>query len=80
KGFVLRSGRVVVIVFILLCALNSFALSGKMVDNMNGSALASVGRAITPVFTPIRVPEENWQSPVGLFTGAMAKEAVVAPL
>ncbi|STS86780.1 Ferrous iron transport protein B [Klebsiella variicola] len=36
KGFVLRAGKVIVIVSIFLSALNSFSLSGKVVDNING--------------------------------------------
>ncbi|MDP1200204.1 nucleoside recognition domain-containing protein, partial [Klebsiella pneumoniae] len=52
KGFVLRAGTVIVIVSIFLSALNSFSLSGKVVDNNNDSALASVSRVITPVFKP----------------------------
>ncbi|MCS5945478.1 hypothetical protein LNP25_05975 [Klebsiella variicola subsp. variicola] len=37
----LRAGKVIVIVSIFLSALNSFSLSGKVVDNINDSALAS---------------------------------------
>ncbi|XNM69128.1 nucleoside recognition domain-containing protein [Escherichia coli] len=80
KGFVLRAGKVIVIVSIFLSALNSFSFSGKIVDNINDSALASVSRAITPVFKPIGVHDDNWQATVGLFTGAMAKEVVVGTL
>lgn len=80
KGFVLRAGKVIVIVSIFLSALNSFTLSGKAADNINDSALASVSRVITPLFKPIGVHQDNWQATVGLFTGAMAKEVVVGTL
>ena len=80
KGFVLRAGKVIIIVSIFLSAFNSFSLSGKIVDNINDSALASISRVITPVFKPIGVHEDNWQATVGLFTGAMAKEVVVGTL
>jgi len=80
KGFVLRAGKVIVVVSIFLSALNSFTLSGQAADNINDSALASVSRVITPVFKPIGVHEDNWQATVGLFTGAMAKEVVVGTL
>lgn len=80
KGFVLRAGKVIVIVSIFLSALNSFTLSGQAADNINDSALASVSRVITPVFKPIGVHDDNWQATVGLFTGAMAKEVVVGTL
>ncbi|WP_422731592.1 Fe(2+) transporter permease subunit FeoB [Leclercia pneumoniae] len=80
KGFVVRAGKVIVLVSIFLSALNSFTLSGKAADNINDSALASVSRVITPLFKPIGVHEDNWQATVGLFTGAMAKEVVVGTL
>ncbi|WP_348250956.1 nucleoside recognition domain-containing protein, partial [Salmonella enterica] len=63
-----------------LSAFNSFPLSGKIVDNINGSAVGSVSRGITPVFKPIGGHEDNWQATVGLLTGAMAKQVVVGTL
>ena len=80
KGFVVRAGKVIVVVSIFLSALNSFTLSGKAAENINDSALASVSKVITPLFKPIGVHEDNWQATVGLFTGAMAKEVVVGTL
>ncbi|KNC90182.1 Fe(2+) transporter permease subunit FeoB [Trabulsiella odontotermitis] len=80
KGFVVRAGKVIIVVSIFLSALNSFTLSGKAAENINDSALASVSRVITPLFKPIGVHEDNWQATVGLFTGAMAKEVVVGTL
>ena len=38
KGFVLRAGKVIVVVSIFLSALNSFTLSGRAADNINDSA------------------------------------------
>jgi len=80
KGFVLRAGKVIVVVSIFIGALNSFSFSGKPVDNINDSALASVSQVLTPLLKPIGVREDNWQATVGLFTGAMAKEVVVGTL
>ncbi|MCE0827931.1 Fe(2+) transporter permease subunit FeoB [Buttiauxella sp. A2-C2_NF] len=80
KGFVMRAGKVIVIVSIFIGALNSFSFSGKEVDSINDSALASVSRVLTPLLKPIGVHEDNWQATVGLFTGAMAKEVVVGTL
>ncbi|NDJ56002.1 Fe(2+) transporter permease subunit FeoB [Enterobacteriaceae bacterium 4M9] len=80
KGFVLRAGKVIVIVSIFIGALNSFSFSGKPVDSINDSALASVSKVLTPLLHPIGVQEDNWQATVGLFTGAMAKEVVVGTL
>ncbi|MTC35656.1 Fe(2+) transporter permease subunit FeoB [Providencia alcalifaciens] len=80
KGFVVRAGKVIVVASIFIGALNSFSLSGKPVDNINDSALASVSKVITPVLQPIGVHSDNWQATVGLITGAMAKEVVVGTL
>ncbi|WES68804.1 Fe(2+) transporter permease subunit FeoB [Superficieibacter sp. HKU1] len=80
KGFILRAGKVIVIVSIFLSALNSFSLNGKAVNNINDSALASVSRVFTPLLEPIGIHGDHWQATVGLFTGAMAKEVVVGTL
>jgi len=80
RGFLLRAGKVIVLVSMLIGALNSFSLSGKPVSDLNQSALASVSRTLTPLLTPIGVTDDNWQATVGLITGAMAKEVVVGTL
>ncbi|MGS9159896.1 hypothetical protein ACQWFT_26540, partial [Salmonella enterica subsp. enterica serovar Infantis] len=49
KGFVLRAGKVIIIESIFLSAFKSFSMSGKIVDNINDYAHASVSRVITPV-------------------------------
>jgi ferrous iron transport protein B len=80
KGFVLRAGKVIVIASIFIGGLNSFTFSGKPVDNINDSALASVSKMLTPLLQPMGVHSDNWQATVGLVTGAMAKEVVVGTL
>jgi len=80
KGFVLRAGKVIVVVSIFLSALNSFTLGGQAATSINDSALASVSRVFTPLLEPIGVQGDHWQATVGLFTGAMAKEVVVGTL
>ncbi|MBM7345918.1 Fe(2+) transporter permease subunit FeoB [Pantoea coffeiphila] len=80
RGFVLRAGKVIVLVSMLIGALNSFSLSGEPVSDLNQSALASVSRTLTPLLSPIGVTDDNWQATVGLLTGAMAKEVVVGTL
>ncbi len=80
KGFVLRAGKVIVIASIFIGGLNSFSFSGKPVDNINDSALASVSKVLTPLLQPMGVHNDNWQATVGLVTGAMAKEVVVGTL
>lgn len=80
QGFVVRAGKVIIIVSIFLSALSGFSLHGKVVGSINDSALASVSRVFTPLLEPIGVHKDNWQATVGLFTGAMAKEVVVGTL
>lgn len=80
KGFVIRAGKVIILVSIVLSALNSFALDGRRVDKIDDSALASISHLFTPLLSPIGVQHDHWQATVGLFTGAMAKEVVVGTL
>ncbi|ACR70778.1 Fe(2+) transporter permease subunit FeoB [Edwardsiella ictaluri] len=80
KGFMIRAGRVIIIVSIFIGALNSFSFSGKPVSDLNDSALATTSKILTPLLQPIGVKEDNWQATVGLVTGAMAKEVVVGTL
>lgn len=80
KGFVLRAGQVIIIASMIIGALNSFSLSGKVVDNINQSALASVSKTVTPLLKPMGINDDNWQATVGLIMGALAKEVVVGTL
>lgn len=80
KGFVLCVGKVIVIVSIFFSVLNSFLLSGKVVDNINDFVLVLVSWVIMLVFKLIGVYEDNWQVIVGLFIGVMVKEVVVGML
>ncbi|UDJ82852.1 Fe(2+) transporter permease subunit FeoB [Kosakonia oryzae] len=80
KGFVLRAGKVIIIVSIFLSAMNSFSLDGRTVHKIDESALASISRVFTPLLEPIGVHGDHWQATVGLVTGAMAKEVVVGTL
>ena len=49
-------------------------------DNNEKSVLGAVGTAITPVFEPFGIEEDNWPASVALFTGLFAKEAIVGTL
>lgn len=80
SSFVLRAGKVIVLVSVFIGGLNSFSFSGRPVDSINDSALANVSRTLTPLLSPMGVHNDNWQATVGLVTGAMAKEVVVGTL
>jgi len=81
KGFVFRAGKTIVVVVIALSFLNSFSFDGTFGnEDTEKSSLSVIGKAITPLFSPVGIQEDNWPATVGLFTGLFAKEAVVGTL
>jgi len=81
KSFVFRAGRVIVPLVLVLNVLNSVGTDGSLGnEDSDASVLSAIGRTITPVFAPFGVSEENWPASVGIFTGFLAKEAVVGTL
>ncbi len=74
RGFVLRAGRMIVPVCIVIGGLNSIHL------NDNTTPLSWVGKAITPILAPMGIQHDNWPASVSLITGTMAKEVVVGSL
>lgn len=84
KDYVLRAGKVITIAVAVLGFLNAFGyVDGEFTagnaDSEN-SLLSSVGKTITPVFEPFGVEEDNWPASVSLFTGLLAKEAVIGTM
>lgn len=81
QGFVLRAGKAIVAVVLVLNFVNSIGTDGSF-DNQNTerSLLSAIGKSITPVFTPMGLTEENWPATVGIFSGIFAKEVVVGTL
>lgn len=81
KGFIFSAGKAIVAVVVVLSLLNSLGTDGSFGnEDSEQSVLASIGKSITPVFSPIGISEENWPATVGLFTGMFAKEAIVGTL
>ena len=81
KGFVLRAGKAIVIVVIVLNGLNSVGTDGSVGNqNTERSVLSEIGKAVTPAFAPIGIEAQNWPATVGIFTGIFAKEVVVGTL
>ncbi len=82
RGFVVRAGRVIVPVCILLGVLNALNIDGSL-NNGDGSVhslLAATGRFVTPIFAPMGLTPDNWPATVGLVTGVLAKEVVIGTL
>ena len=81
KGFVCRAGRVIVVLVACLSILNSLGTDGSFGnEDSEQSVLSEVGRTIAPVLSPMGVTEENWPAAVGVFTGVLAKEAVIGTM
>lgn len=80
-GFAVRAGRVIVPMVLVLNVLNNVGTDGSFGnEDTDKSALSEIGRTISPLFSPFGVTEENWPASVGIFTGILAKEAVVGTL
>lgn len=69
EGFVVDESKVV--------KSNEFTAGNGDSEN---SLLSTIGKAITPVFEPFGVEKENWPASVSLFTGLLAKEAVIGTM
>ncbi|WP_337389770.1 Fe(2+) transporter permease subunit FeoB [Duodenibacillus massiliensis] len=81
KGFVMRAGKVIVVIVACLQFLNSWGVDGSFGNaDSDKSVLSKIGQTIVPVFQPMGVQEENWPAAVGIFTGILAKEAVVGTM
>jgi len=81
KGFVIRAGKYIVPICVLLGTLNAIQLDGTIAPNGSQKSLLSyAGRAVTPILQPMGVQQNNWPATVGLVTGLLAKEVVVGTL
>jgi len=81
RTFVLRCSKVIVPVVVVLGFLNNIGTDGSFGNRDSGkSVLSAIGRTLVPVFAPMGMRDDNWPAAVGVFTGVLAKEAVVGTL
>ncbi len=81
QGFILRAGQVIVLMVMVLGLLNSVGTDGSFGNQSNSkSVLVATSQAITPVFRPMGIQQDNWPATVGIFTGILAKEVTVGTL
>ncbi len=81
KTFLVNAGKVIVPMVLVLNLLNSWGIDGSFGrENSEQSVLSEIGRTLTPVFQPMGIAHSNWPATVGIFTGVLAKEAVVGTL
>lgn len=74
KSFAIKAGTIIFASTILIWLLSSFNFSGMC--DMENSFLAYIGNAIKWIFIPLGFPD--WRASVGVVTGWVAKENVVA--
>lgn len=82
KGFIVRAGKFILPICVVLQLFNNIQPNGDWVknNNLDSSMLARTSKLITPILNPIGVTNDNWQATVGLITGSLAKEIVVGTL
>jgi ferrous iron transport protein B len=81
KSFLFNAGKVIVPMVLVLNFLNAWGTDGSFgQENSNKSVLSEIGRSLTPAFKPMGIDSDNWPATVGIFTGVLAKEAVVGTL
>ncbi len=81
QAFIFNAGKVIVPMVLVLNFLNALGTDGSFgQENSNTSVLSAIGRSLTPAFKPMGITNDNWVATVGIFTGVLAKEAVVGTL
>ena len=81
RSFLFNAGKVIVPMVLVLNFLNALGTDGTLGhENSNKSVLSAIGKSLTPLFAPMGISNDNWPATVGIFTGVMAKEAVVGTL
>lgn len=81
KSFILKAGQLIVIIVAVLAFLNSLGTDGSFGnEDTDKSVLSQIGKTIVPAFEPMGLSQDNWPAAVGVFTGILAKEAVVGTL
>lgn len=81
KTFLFNAGKIIIPMVLVLNVLNSWGTDGSFGrENSDQSVLSEIGRSLTPVFKPMGIHHDNWPATVGIFTGVLAKEAVVGTL
>ncbi|WP_131782625.1 Fe(2+) transporter permease subunit FeoB [Legionella gresilensis] len=82
RYFIIRAGRLIIPVCIILSGLNALTISGGFSNDQANvqSILSLLGQWVTPLFSPMGIEPNNWPATVGLLTGMLAKEVVIGSL
>jgi ferrous iron transport protein B len=79
KSFLLKAGKVIIPFCLIISTLNAIEITSNKHHNSD-SLLAIMGKKITPLFGPMGISQDNWPATVGLISGVVSKETVVATL
>ncbi len=84
-NFVKKAGSIIILAVFILSLLDTVGFKNKKITvgentTPETSLLAHAGKAITPIFEPMGIQNDNWPASVALFTGLFAKEAIVGTL
>lgn len=80
QSFIFKAGKLIVPICMLIGTLNAVTWHGLSTANEGASLLSALGQSLTPLFAPMGIHNDNWPATVGLLTGTLAKEVVVATL
>ena len=82
RVFLMRAGKMIIPVCVILGGLNSLTIHGGMSTGnaSSESVLSLLGQWLTPLFSPMGLHQDNWPATVGLLSGTLAKEVVVGSL
>lgn len=82
RYFIVRAGRVILPVCVILGGLNALTIDGGFSagEANSHSVLSWLGQWLTPLFSPMGLEANNWPATVGLLSGMLAKEVVVGSL
>ncbi len=87
KHYVYKAATIIAASTIVIWFLSNFNWEYKMVETINDSILADIGKGIRWIFVPLgfamnptNAPAKGWMFVVAAFTGLLAKEVVVSTL
>lgn len=81
QAFIAKGAKVIILMVMVLGLLNSVGVDGSFGNqDSKNSLLSATSQAVTPIFAPMGIRQDNWPATVGIFSGIFAKEAMVGTL
>lgn len=78
RGFIIRAGTIIFLASVLIWFLQGYDFTFSAVEDSADSILGVIGMTIAPIFEPLGFGD--WRAAMSLFTGFIAKEAVVSTI